>query len=201
MDEFWLQKCLNLAVEYHAGQFRDGGLPYVIHPIQVASMLHTWGLSTEKFPEVWGAGFLHDVLEDNKTITAAMIAERTNKETASLVEALTFRNKEESESDMDYRLAKEAYLLSFATKPIKAVVIKESDRICNVRDFMVSSPGYASKYFRKADAFFKIVDKRSPEIAETFGVDFMIKARQAYVDLRRDLQSLDNELALQRKRT
>ena len=70
---------LELAVKYHEGQYRDGGEPYIIHPLMVCKTLML--LNIEKYLKVWypeksdswrrhqcdillAASVLHDVVED-----------------------------------------------------------------------------------------------------------------------------------------
>lgn len=74
-----LKIALELAVEYHEGQYRDGGEPYIIHPLMVCKTLLL--LNVEKYLKEWypqksdswirhqcdvllAAAVLHDVVED-----------------------------------------------------------------------------------------------------------------------------------------
>ena len=42
---------LELAVKYHEGQYRDGGEPYIIHPLMVCKTLLL--LNIEKYLKAW----------------------------------------------------------------------------------------------------------------------------------------------------
>ena len=74
-----LMIALKLAVKYHEGQYRDGGEPYIIHPLMVCKTLML--LNIEKYLKAWypeksddwirhqcdillAAAVLHDVVED-----------------------------------------------------------------------------------------------------------------------------------------
>lgn len=74
-----LKIALELAVEYHEGQYRDGGEPFIIHPLMVCKILLL--LNVEKYLKAWypeksddwirhqcdvllAAAVLHDVVED-----------------------------------------------------------------------------------------------------------------------------------------
>lgn len=74
-----LRIALELAVKYHEGQYRDGGEPFIIHPLMVCKMLIL--LNVEKYLKAWypeksdswvkhqcdillAAAVLHDVVED-----------------------------------------------------------------------------------------------------------------------------------------
>jgi (p)ppGpp synthase/HD superfamily hydrolase len=76
---------LALARERHAGQYRAGdSAPFVLHPLEVAAMLHSAGAGDH----IVAAGMLHDVLE--KTDTEAVDIEvRCGREVSTLVEAVS----------------------------------------------------------------------------------------------------------------
>ena len=56
----FVEKAYEYAKDAHNGQVRQSGEPYIIHPIQVASILA--GLRMD--PHTVATGFLHDVVED-----------------------------------------------------------------------------------------------------------------------------------------
>ena len=62
IDKEVIIKAYNLANEAHKGQMRLSGEPYVIHPIEVASILVDIGLDTNTI----AAALLHDVVEDSE---------------------------------------------------------------------------------------------------------------------------------------
>jgi (p)ppGpp synthase/HD superfamily hydrolase len=76
---------LSFADERHAGQRRESdNAPFVMHPIEVATLLHEAG-----YPDhVIAAGALHDVIEDTET-QSAEISKRFGPKVAQLVTALT----------------------------------------------------------------------------------------------------------------
>lgn len=164
-------KALDLACTAHKGQCRKGtGAPYIIHPLEVVKRLGSWGITKYDHPEVWAAALLHDTLEDtNLTIFDIIVACDSYSQVHLLVEELTFRSKEEGETAIHYSEAKVAYLASFVTKSVDALVIKLSDRFCNILDFLTEDRYYAVKYWDKADALFRAMIKRDQEIVEMFG--------------------------------
>lgn len=56
-------RALSLAEQYHEGQFRKSGEPYLDHPIAVASLLYATGVRDDT---ILAAALLHDTLEDTK---------------------------------------------------------------------------------------------------------------------------------------
>src|SRR5918999_5271457 len=76
---------LAFATERHSGQVRDGDeAPFVLHPLEVASLLRAAGYRDE----VVTAGVLHDVLEETST-DAGELEQRFGTEVAALVLAVT----------------------------------------------------------------------------------------------------------------
>lgn len=83
-------KALQFAARKHAGQMRNNGDTYIIHPIRVAQEVKT--------AEQKVIALLHDVLEDTDT-TFSELEELFGTPIADAVEALTHR---EGESYVDY---------------------------------------------------------------------------------------------------
>ncbi len=84
---FVLKSAAKLAAKAHAGQFiRTSDIPYVAHPLMVASTLSSlFGCSD---PEVVAAALLHDTLEKTQ-LTADEIADVLGHRVLELVVALT----------------------------------------------------------------------------------------------------------------
>src|SRR4026208_1501237 len=68
----------------HKGQVRHSGEPYLVHPLEVASILAEMRLD----PVAIAAGLLHDVVEDTLT-TIEKIQEHFGPEVAHVVEGVT----------------------------------------------------------------------------------------------------------------
>ncbi len=168
------QAALQLALEAHAGQTRDGRdgewrRPYFVHPVQVAAKLSEWGAADET---LFAAALLHDVLEDT-SVPAQAIRQQFGDAVLRLVEELTCS----AERD------KLEYMRSFDTASVEAFVIKLADRWCNVSDFCVEEPGYAPKYLRKAAPLFEFLQRRQSEIEGRFGANVWQRIRADLVAL------------------
>jgi len=163
---------ITFASYWHRSQTRkESGLPYIVHPIDVLTLIgRDWGISNEI---IWNAAICHDMLEDTECTYDCL--EINIGDAAPIVQELTFNPKD---------CSKEEYMGSFATKSLEAFIIKIADRVCNTRDFFVSNPRYAKKYFGKAHNLLQVFEDRYTEIAEQFGVEVLTKMQQTINSLR-----------------
>src|SRR5215510_8370624 len=83
-DEDLLRRAYVFSAREHKGQARRSGEPYLVHPLNVASILAD--LKADDVAIV--VGLLHDVLEDTLT-TKESIAKQFGEEVADLVDGLT----------------------------------------------------------------------------------------------------------------
>lgn len=181
------QAALQLALEAHAGQTRDGRegewrRPYFVHPVQVAAKLSEWGAADET---LFAAALLHDVLEDT-SVPAQTIRQQFGDVVLRWVEELT------CSPDRD----KVEYLRSFESASIEAFVIKLADRWCNVTDFCAEEPGYAPKYLRKAAPLLEFFQRRQPEFEARFGASVWQRIRDDLVMLCRRTDLREGTLGL-----
>jgi len=155
-----IQKAVAFATEKHKNQFRKrhrGGLylPYIIHPLEVLKTIWEWETINVIMAQ---AAILHDTREDTDT-TDEEIKTLFGDEVLSMVLELTCLNPD----------AKSEYMESFKIKSIGSLVIKVADRFCNVRDFMLTDPIYANKYYDKAKSTMNILMNRMSEIEKEWG--------------------------------
>lgn len=161
-----IKKALQFAFDKHIDQERNNGLPYIGHPLVVLWRLAAWGINDTS---IWQTAILHDTVEDTDTTQEELVRE-FGEQVASWVGDLTFRSKRSDENPWDYQKAKSAHLADFVHKPVEVLVVKLSDRICNVEDFLTSSsPDYANKYLTKASGLFDAFADRKEDIDERFG--------------------------------
>ena len=99
VDKALIEKAYNTAYNAHKGQFRKSGEPYIIHPLNVAYIVASWGLDTQTIC----AALLHDVVEDTE-VTYEDIEKLFSEEIAEIVEGVTkltqlFKTAEEKQAE------------------------------------------------------------------------------------------------------
>ncbi len=125
-----IKRSFEYAAALHAGQFRNSGDPYIIHPIAVAEIVFSLGLDTDSIC----AAFLHDTVEDCSEKTSLdEIAQLFGDDVAMLVDGLT------KIKDMNIIDKEEAHIenirkmLLAMSKDIRVIFIKLCDRLHNMR--------------------------------------------------------------------
>ena len=126
--------------EYHRGQKRLSGPPFIIHPIEVSKIVFENGLGTHSII----SAILHDTIEDTKA-TLAEIEKKFGSDIAKIVDYLTriklaHKTKEESKIE---NLRK---ILLITIKDIRVLVIKICDRLHNMRTVGAFNSEKAKKY-------------------------------------------------------
>ncbi len=112
----------------HKGQVRHSGEPYLVHPLEVASLLADMRLDVVAV----AAGLLHDVVEDTLT-TTERVAELFGPEVAHVVDGVTklsslpFTSKEAQQAENFRRM------FLAMVDDIRVILVKLADRIHNMR--------------------------------------------------------------------
>jgi GTP diphosphokinase / guanosine-3',5'-bis(diphosphate) 3'-diphosphatase len=120
------------AAERHRDQRRKGkdASPYINHPLALASLLAGCG---ERDPTVLMAALLHDTVED--TATSFEDIERAfGREVADIVREVT------DDKSLPKAERKRLQIEHAAHLSRRAKLVKLADKICNLRDMVVSPP-------------------------------------------------------------
>ena len=156
------------AEQAHDGQTRRSGDPYIIHPLEVASILADMHMDHQSLM----AAMLHDVIEDTG-IEKQAIAEQFGDTVAELVDGVSklthmhFENKTLAQAENFQKMA-----LAMA-RDIRVILVKLSDRLHNMRTLGVLRP-----------------DKRRRIAKETLDIYVPIANRLGMHTLRTELEDL-----------
>ncbi|HEV2287189.1 MAG TPA: HD domain-containing protein [Steroidobacteraceae bacterium] len=122
----------SFAAERHRDQRRKGkdASPYINHPLALASLLAGCG---ERDPTVLMAALLHDTVEDTAT-TFAELEQAFGPEVAGIVREVT------DDKALPKAERKRLQIEHAAHLSRRAMLVKLADKICNLRDILVSPP-------------------------------------------------------------
>jgi guanosine-3',5'-bis(diphosphate) 3'-pyrophosphohydrolase len=130
-----IERALVRALEWHAGQVRRTGEPYVVHPIEVAILLSRMSVDTEAIV----AALLHDVVEDSH-INLSTVREEFGDRVALLVDGVTKLGQIQWTGEGDQATRERAVqaenlrkMLLAMIDDIGVVLIKLADRLHNMR--------------------------------------------------------------------
>ncbi|GBF41603.1 GTP pyrophosphokinase [Leptospira ellinghausenii] len=123
-----IEKAYHIADKMHEGQKRLSGEPYIIHPMNVASVLDELGLDERAI----AAGLLHDVVEDT-SYTKEDMAKEFGEDIAALVEGVTKISEIKSQSKETEAAENIRKMLLATIKDVRVMLIKLADKTHNVR--------------------------------------------------------------------
>jgi GTP diphosphokinase / guanosine-3',5'-bis(diphosphate) 3'-diphosphatase len=124
---------LRFVAEKHKNHRRKGGndVPYINHPIGVATLLATVGRVTDA--DVLAAALLHDTVEDTNTSPQEL-----EREFGSVISALVAEVTDDPSLKSAERKVRQEREAPF--KSPKAKLIRLADKTCNVHDITYNPP-------------------------------------------------------------
>ena len=129
-----VKKAYEYADILHAGQFRQSGEPYIIHPLNVAYIL----AELHADQDTLCAGLLHDTLEDTN-ITKEEITRDFNSEVAKLVDGVTKISKMPYYTKAELNNANTRKIMTSVMDDVRIIIIKLADRLHNMRTLQYKS--------------------------------------------------------------
>ncbi len=123
-----ITKAYAYSAKVHAGQKRYSGEPYMIHPMEVTSILADIKLDKESII----TGLLHDTLEDTLA-TKEEIVDMFGPEVYTLVEGVTKIGQIRISSTFERQAENFRKLILATGKDIRVILVKLADRLHNVR--------------------------------------------------------------------
>lgn len=133
-----IDKAFATAKEYHGGQLRRSGEPYIIHPIAVADILVDLGMDNEAIV----SALLHDIVEDTD-YTLEQLSTDFGEETALIVDGVTklgqvqISSHEAKEEQQAENVRK---MLLAMCQDVRVIIVKLADRLHNMRTLEYVSP-------------------------------------------------------------
>lgn len=172
-EQVRIQKALEHAKRAHEGQERDGGTPYIIHPIRVATLLIEAG---ERDVNLIIGGLLHDVVEDCDD-TVEDIANMYGEQVGLLVKDATRERPEHETEEMKREAKPRKFRWYISDASVDSCKLKSADVIDNMRcwQYVPADHPTVKKFPRWCNE------------AETFYPDMTKKAGDAYAELFRSL--------------
>lgn len=124
------EKAKKFSINAHKGQVRksEPDKPLIIHPIGVAKLLEEYGCDDN----VIAAGFLHDVVEDNKAMTNDIIRQNFGDDIADLVDIAS-----EPDKSLSWETRKQHTIDVIKDQPLRTKMVICADKINNLDDLML----------------------------------------------------------------
>ena len=139
-----LDRAFRFARQWHEGQMRDSGDPYMAHPAMVALILAEMRMDMVAMQ----TGLLHDVVEDT-SVTVEQVRAAFGEDVARCVDGVTKLSK------LDFYSAEERQAESFRkmllamVEDIRVILVKLADRLHNMRTLGCLSPDRRERIARE----------------------------------------------------
>ena len=130
-----LDKAFRFARQWHEGQVRDSGEPYMVHPAHVALILAEMRMD----PVAIQTGLLHDVVEDT-SVTVEQVRKDFGEEVARCVDGVTKLSKLDFFSAEERQAESVRKMLLAMVEDIRVILVKLADRLHNMRTLGFLSP-------------------------------------------------------------
>ena len=130
-----IDKAYIFARDAHDGQLRYSGQPYVIHPVEVASILVDLCMDYQSVV----AALLHDTVEDTD-VSLEKVKNDYGEEVAKLVDGVTKLGKVPLSTKEEEQAENIRKMLLAMSEDIRVIIIKLADRLHNMRTLEFMRP-------------------------------------------------------------
>jgi len=127
-----IRRAFQWAHDAHAGQMRKSGEPYVLHPIEVATIVAEQGLDAVSI----AAAIMHDAVEDTD-VALTEIEASFGPDVAAIIDGCTKVDRLKFDSKEAQQAATVRKLLVAVAQDIRVLIIKLADRLHNMRTLAV----------------------------------------------------------------
>lgn len=127
-DTDLIRRAYEIAAEIHKNERRSSGEPYIVHPLEVASILADFKVDDASIC----AALLHDVVETSSA-SMKILKEEFGEEIVTLVDGLTKITELKSKGRDVYQSESIRKMLFATTKDIRVLIIKLADKLHNMR--------------------------------------------------------------------
>jgi GTP pyrophosphokinase len=127
-DTSLIEKAYGYAAQYHSGQLRASGAPYLMHPLAVAQILADMRMDVVSIV----TGLLHDIVEDT-IVSAADVQKHFGEEVSRCVDGVTKLSKLDFTSSEDRQAESYRKMLLAMVNDIRVIIVKLADRLHNMR--------------------------------------------------------------------
>jgi GTP diphosphokinase / guanosine-3',5'-bis(diphosphate) 3'-diphosphatase len=195
-----IEKAYEFASQYHAGQMRASGQPYMSHPLAVAQILADMRMDVVSIE----TGLLHDIVEDT-SVTTADIQKNFGDEVARCVDGVTKLSKINFYSAEDRQAESYRKMLLAMVNDIRVIIVKLADRLHNMRTLGSLSPERRERIARETLEIYAPIAHRlgmGKVRGELEDLSFQYLDPEAYSEISRtiDTQRTANEEYLERMR-
>jgi len=163
-----VEKAFRTAAEFHKGQLRQSGEPYMVHPLMVAHILADMRMDQVTIE----TGLLHDLVEDTR-MTPDEIRRGFGDEVARCVDGVTKLSKLDVFNAEERQAESFRKMLLAMVDDIRVIIVKLADRLHNMRTL-----GYLS------------VERRTHVATETIEIYAPIAHRLGMGKVRGELEDL-----------
>jgi GTP pyrophosphokinase len=166
-------KALNQAIKSHGSQKRDDGSDYLeqhVYPIVITVLRYCFQTKKNITARIIAGALLHDVLEDDITVTVEWFEETFGKEVLDIVVPLTklpLDTYEGKSKTQRHNARNDAYMAGLKNAPVESRIIKLADRLNNLQCLHTTDvPGKKQLYIRESKKYYLPLAKEFPWFLE-----------------------------------